>query len=173
MRVLGEELLLRAAQTLRARRLGVDGTASARRTGHPNLGAHINPFYQESRRLCRSDARLKQLKICGAHMARTPAQTAGAIAPAPPARAQPSSRHAYATGIRGIPIPRTSARGTNSVRIGTCDVRDTRVALAGDHGECGCWVRRNALPRVLLRTPRGVAASRLRAHPRVGQIRSE
>ena len=104
---------------------------------------------------------------------RTPAPTAGAIAPAPPARAQPSSRHAYATGSRGIPIPRTSARGTNSVRIGTCDVRDTRVALAGDHGECGCWVRRNALPRVLLRTPRGVAASRLRAHPRVGQIRSE
>jgi hypothetical protein len=44
MRVLGEELLLRAAQTLRARRLGVDGTASARRIGHPNLGAHINPF---------------------------------------------------------------------------------------------------------------------------------
>ena len=51
MRVLGEELLLRAAPTLRARRLGVDGTAIARRDGHPNLGAHINPFQSSFPRL--------------------------------------------------------------------------------------------------------------------------
>ena len=89
----------------------------------------------------------------------------------------PRSRHGES---RCIPIPRSSARGTYSVRIGTCDVRDT---LAAPTWRARPRRRRGRSPRPLEsgRQPssrhahatgsRG--ASRFRAHPRVGHIRSE